>query len=504
MSKSKKVEEELSSLRQQVEDLVGELSSLRKENDELRKQVLEIPALRLENKQLRQKVSDLEDKLRTNSHNSSKPPSQDPHRKRRKKRRNVISTNFTKKSEKESSSNKTGLNKPPQSVDQVVECLPADQCDNCRGHVAIDLEKTNYSHQYEMPPADLYISEFRVYWGACESCGKSHQGQWPEGLPTGKLGIGLIAQIASWTGDYKLSKREVQRMLEDQYDLHISISTISKAEAMMSEALKKPYDEAKEDAQSQPVVHGDETSHKMSGKKQWLWVMATTWISVFMIHANRSTAAAKLLLGEGFKGILISDRYNAYNWVNSKRRQLCWAHLIRDFVKWSQRSGDSQQIGDALLFQCKRMFEWWNRLKQGKINRQQFQIVMKPIRKKILELMQTATLSDDHKMAAMAKNMLKFKKALFTFVDIERIEPTNNFAELTIRPYVLWRKKSFGSRSERGNRYIERMCTTVASCRQQSRNVLDFLTSALQAHLLQTEAPSLLPQPRRNQIAEIA
>ena len=504
ISQNKKLESELSYLKQQVE----ELSLLRTENEQLRKvvatQVEELSLLRTENEQLRKRVADLEDKLRTNSRNSSKPPSQDPHRRtKNKKKRNIVSGNFTKNKEPDASNQKSGL-EPCGEADEVFECLPVDQCEDCGHTVSVNAEKTESRRQYEMPPVELYIREFRLYWGSCDHCGKVHRGQWPEGLPEGKLGVRMIAQIASWTGDYKLSKREVQRMLEDQYGLHVSISTISKAEALMSEALKAPYDEAQTFVQNQPVVHGDETSHKQSGKKQWLWVMVTSWVSVFMIHANRSTAAAKALLGEGFKGILVSDRYNAYNWVDKKKRQLCWAHLIRDFIKWSQRSGAGQQIGDDLLFRCKRMFEWWRRFKKGKVTRKQFQTVMKPIRQQILVLLENATSSDDPKMAAMAKKMLKFKDSLFNFVDIEGVEPTNNFAEQTIRPYVLWRKKSFGSQSERGNRYIERMCTTVASCRQQSRNVLDFLTKALQAHLEHSKYPSLLPHKEEILTADAA
>lgn len=229
----------------------------------------------------------------------------------------------------------------------------------------------------------------------------------------------------------------------------------------------------------------------------WMWLAATLCVAVFIIRGQRSTRMAKELLGENFVALLVSDRFAAYNWVKTAFRQFCWAHLTRDIQKISERSGKAGKIGDELLDYTRRMFRLWHRFKAGDMNRKTFQAAMAPLRSQIGRLLEEGARCGHSKTENTCKNILKQKEALWNFVDnfvdIDGVPPTNNLAEQQIRFYVLWRKSSFGTQSERGNLFVERMMTTTATCRLQGRNRYAYITAAVAAHLKNEPFPSLLP-----------
>lgn len=198
-------------------------------------------------------------------------------------------------------------------------------------------------------------------------------------------------------------------------------------------------------------------------------------------------------MGQDFGGITGSDRWLAYNWLDAARRQLCWAHLLRDFQAFVDRKGESAIIGQQLLQQATLMFDLWYRVRNGTGTRADFQEAMRPIRRKITALLHLGTFVDHRQTAKTCANLLAVQQALWTFLDHEGVEPTNNAAERALRRGVLWRKHSFGSQSERGLHFTERILTTVTTLRQQQRNVLDYLTAACHAQHLGLPAPSLLP-----------
>jgi transposase len=188
-----------------------------------------------------------------------------------------------------------------------------------------------------------------------------------------------------------------------------------------------------------------------------------------------------------------SDRWSGYNWLDPQRRQLCWAHLKRDFQKLVERGGESQRLGEALLVQVEQLFRLWQRVRDGTLNRSDFQTQVEPIRTQVHVLLgEGAELSQD-KTRHTCENLLKLEPALWTFVRLEGVEPTNNHAERCLRRAVLWRRRSFGTQSKTGSRFVERVLTTVTSLRQQKRDVLDFLTAACAATIRGDKPPSLLP-----------
>ncbi len=454
----------------------------------------EVLDLRKEVVDLRKRNESLGEKNRTNSKNSSTPPSQDPYKKK-----------ITKKTK---STRKQGAQKghqgrsrkfvPSSEVDHIENCLPTSSC-SCQGSIQAQFDRYTRHQQYELPEITPEITEFRIFSGVCVDCGKRFQGSLPAGTPPGILGLEALSTVASLTGDYRISRRESQRLLENHFNLPLSLGTISNAEKEVSEALNPPVEKAKQAIKEEDIVHADETGHKESGVKQWMWVAVTSFLSVFIIRPTRATVSAKELLGEFLQGILVSDRFSSYNWVDTARRQFCWAHLIRDILRISQRSGLDQRIGENLFAHIKWMFLLWYKVRGGTLSRNSFQKAMKFTQNSIENLLQEGTKSTHKKTRGTCAKILKQKTALWTFIYTEGLEPTNNIAERTLRAYVLWRKMSFGSQSERGNRFIERMMTVRASCRQQNRNVSLFIKEALRAYYGKGEAPSLIPQKTSQQ-----
>lgn len=277
------------------------------------------------------------------------------------------------------------------------------------------------------------------------------------------------------------------------FGIRISLGTVSNGEKIVSAALAKPVEEAKAFIPKQAVVHGDETSHTEKNKKMWTWAFIGSLVAAFVIRPSRGAVVVKDFLGESFQGILNTDRWSAYTWLATLFRQVCWAHLIRDFRKISERKGESRKIGKELLNLAGKMFRYWYKVRDGTMSREKFQKLMKPIREKVEALLMEGTLCKNTKTKGMCKQILKVKQALWTFVDRAGVEPTNNLAEQTLRRIVIWRKTSFGTQSSRGTRYLERIMTVVATCKLQQLNVLDFVTEAIRAHLSKTDAPSLLP-----------
>jgi transposase len=272
----------------------------------------------------------------------------------------------------------------------------------------------------------------------------------------------------------------------------MALGSVSAQERRISEAIAPAVEEAQEEIVKARVAHADETGWREAKQKAWLWVLATTSLAVFVIRKSRGADVARELLAS-FRGILVSDRWGAYAWVDAAKRQLCWSHLVRDLLGFADYGEEPQRLSRALLRNQRRMFRLWHRVRDGNLGRREFERLMRPVERRICMLLDEGTRLSARKIARQCRRILKLKAALFTFVHTKGVLPTNNHAEQTIRHAVIWRKTSFGTDSETGSRFVERMLTVVMSLRLQKRNVLEWVTSAYQAKLDGTEAPSLLP-----------
>jgi transposase len=381
-----------------------------------------------------------------------------------------------------------------EEVDEVVVVKP-DRCSACHAPLAGD-DPSPFRHQViEIPPIKPMITEYQWHQLVCPDCGEPTRAPWPKGAPSDTYGPRVHATVALCSGSYRLSKRTTQQVMADLFGVPMSVGSISQSEKLTTAVIAAPVQEARDSVEDQSVAHLDETSWREGGKRAWLWVAVTDLVTVFLIRLSRGGRVARELLGEAFSGILVTDRYSAYNWYSVCWRQLCWSHLLRDFEAIRGRGGVSEEIGEALLDQARQMFTWWHRVRDGTLKRSTFRSYMTPVRREVERLLEAGSQCGVAKTEGTCREILKRRQALWTFVQVEGVEPTNNTAERAIRPGVQWRKGSFGTQSEAGSRFVESMMTVVATLKQQKRNVLDYLTAAHEAALRGEPAPSLLPEP---------
>jgi transposase len=301
--------------------------------------------------------------------------------------------------------------------------------------------------------------------------------------------------VALLSGRYRLSRREVRQALRDLWGVRLSLGAVVRQEQAQSVALAPVVEEAQAAVQQAAVVNMDETGWRQEQARAWLWTAVTATITVFRIDRRRSGAAVEALLGPDFGGVVGSDRWSAYSRFPAERRALCHAHLKRAFQGLVDRGGEAEPVGRWGLAEIERLFALWHRFRAGECDRQELRRRLIPLQARLGRLLRRGAESPDRKAAALCRQLQKWWLALWTFARVEGAEPTNNVAERALRPAVLWRKGSFGSDSEAGSRFAERLLTVVATCRQQGRCLLDFLVAASEAVLQSSPLPSLLLAP---------
>jgi transposase len=446
---------------------------------------------------LETRVRDLEARLKLNSTNSSKPPSTDPIGMKRKP---------PAPASKRKRGGQPGHHKaerplvPSERVDETIHCKPSS-CRRC-AHALVGEDSEPLVHQVaELPKIQPIVTEYRLHRLACDHCGETTCGTLPDGISTGCFGPYLQAVLAMLAGAYRLSKRQIRQIVDDLFGLSISTGMVSKLERQSAEALEGPYNELAASVHQAEVVNVDETSWRQNRSKVWLWVTVTKLATVFTIAAHRSREVASALLGSREDQVVGSDRYSVYEYIVAGWRQVCWSHLRRDFQAMIDRGGAGQGIGERLLVLSQRLFRHWHRVRDGTLIWPTFQERMRRLRREVKEALEDGSTCVCAKTAATCYEILKVEDGLWAFTRIQGVEPTNNVAERGVRHAVIWRKISGGTDSVTGSRFVERMLSVVATCRQRGRNVLDYLTSCFHANRLNQRIPSLLPAPPRKRKA---
>jgi transposase len=351
----------------------------------------------------------------------------------------------------------------------------------------------------EVPPIQPVVDEYRLHRLRCPRCGTSTCATLPPGVPTGAFGPRLRAILSVLAGAYRLSKRPIRQLTHDLLGLSVSTGMIAHLERQAAADLQAPVEELRQDVRDADSTHIDETSWKQGREKAWLWVVVTRWVTVFAIATSRGAEVAKDLLGTDRRKVVVSDRLKSYNWI--KRRQFCWAHLNRDYQAMIDRGGESAEVGRRLLDHSEQVFDWWHRVRDGTMARAALQSHVAILRFLFREDLRRGVACGCAKTAATCRELLAGETHLGTFVRVEGVEPTNNDAERALRHEVIDRKLSGGTDSETESRFVERILTVVATCRQQDINVLDYLTRCYQAHLNGQPTPLLLPSASSAQAA---
>jgi transposase len=475
------------SARDRIAQLEARVEALLVEVERLKGFEARVGELEKENAALRRENAALKEKLGKSSRNSSKPPSSDgPQVPSRPKR---TPTGRKPGGQPGHERHERAL-VPIEEVDEVVVLKPA-RCGDCWEQLT-GTDPTPRRHQVaELPEVRPVVTEYQLHTLTC-TCGCVTTADLPKGVPSGSFGASVVAVIALLMGVYRLSKRAVPDVMYDLFGLSMSVGAAVGCQHKASEALAAPFEEAQLVIIDAPVKHADETGWREARRRAWLWVVVTSSLTVFMVHARRNSDAARLLLGKA-RGVLVTDRHGAYNWWPRRLRQFCWAHLIRDFTAIAERGHESKRIGDALLVEATRMFDWWHRLRQGDLSRATFRVYMRDLRRRVEDLLCEGATCLHPKTEETCKKLLAAVDSMWTFVRVVGVEPTNNIAERAVRHAVIWRKACYGTHSERGSRFVERILTTHASLRQQRRSVLDFIRTACLAKLHGLAPPSLLP-----------
>jgi transposase len=317
----------------------------------------------------------------------------------------------------------------------------------------------------ELPPIKPVMTEYQWHQLVCAACGATTRAPWPAGVPSGTYGPRVHATVALCTGAYRLSKRTTAQLMDDLFGVPMSVGTISQSEQATTRAVAAPVEAAQTFVHQQGVVHLDETSWRQGDKRAWLWVAVTSFVTVFVVRLSRGGQVARELLGETFSGILVTDRYSGYNWYPVRWRQLCWAHLLRDFEAIRDRGGPSEALGAALLAQAHQMFTWWHRVRAGTLQRSTFRSYMTPLRREVERLLVLGSQCGVAKTAGTCQALLKQRQALWTFVQVRGVEPTNNAAERAIRAIAIGRKSWLFAGSDRGGDRAAAMYTLIATAK---------------------------------------
>jgi transposase len=300
--------------------------------------------------------------------------------------------------------------------------------------------------------------------------------------------------VALLHGRYRISDREIPQLLYDFFKLPLSLGSVVELQQICSQSLAPVYNAIQTTVQQQAHINMDETGWKQAGKRCWLWVVVSTVATLFLVASSRGGKVIAALLGDSFEGVVSSDRLKSYRVVPVERRQICWAHLIRTLLAFYERDGPLGAWAADMLAQIELMFGLWYAYREGRLDRATLEVSMQAVQVTVRAILERGVRRYDQAQA-LSDELLNLWPGLWRFVSEEGVEPTNNAAERALRPAVLWRKGCFGAQSEAGNRFVERILTVSATCRQQERHLLTFLTDAVSAYWAGQPAPSLLSTP---------
>jgi hypothetical protein len=479
--------------------LQSQLERLRRENERLREQVTE------RDRQIakqEEQIADLERQLglrQLNSTDSSKPPSSDG-----------LAGKPRKRGRKNKSKRRVGgqpghrgAHRPLAPAEKVAEVRPVlpEKCQHCGQSLPGQIEHvltigTVRRHQVtELPPIQARIIEYQCHRVICPECGESTRAATPPEA-SGQFGPQLTALIAYLTVVCRMPRRVVEALLAQVLGIEISLGSTQKCWQEASEAVAIPCQELEKQLKNEPVVNADETGWRTNGAKRYLWVFVAARYVVYTVAATRGSQVLIGLLGAIFQGILCSDRFSAYLKYHKGKAQFCWAHLKRNLLGISELSKSTaveRFCRDALAEHAK-LFRLWHKFREARIDRRQLVLRSIPIQQRIFALARRHLDSPHKEVANLALVLFDHNERLFTFIEQEGVEPTNNSAERALRTAVQWRKISFGNRSAKGELATARLLTVAETRDLQRLSILAYLSDAIARYRTRQQAVSLLPR----------
>lgn len=443
------------------------------------------------NERLEARVAELERRLGRSSRNSSLPPSQDP-------------PSAPPRPRGKGSGRKQGGQPghegryrrllPAELVDEIVEHWP-DRCQFCTHSFSedelVDACEPSRRQLTELPPIAVRVSEHRLHWVCCPSCAAVTTAA-PPAASRWSFGPRLQAAIVALAVRNRVSRRATTELARELFGVELSTGTVDAILQRAGEALAAPHTRLEQEIKRSAVVNIDETGWKTKGQRRTLWGALTKQTAVFRIAPGRHASEAQTMLGERYPGIVCSDRYGGYDYLDPARRQLCWAHLLRDFTAHSEGMGEQAAFGSAGLAIANELFTAWQQF-QHDGDRANLRRRIKPLQSRLRQELEHASRKSARTRyhRQFARNLLKRWPALWTFSHTDGVEPTNNHAERGLRGAVVHRKLSLGSQSERGERTIERLLSASITCRLRRQSYFAYLTQVITAHARGDPIPSL-------------
>jgi transposase len=498
-SHAESLQRELERLGEKVKERDERIAELEKQVQEQQKQIGE------KDKQIGEKekqIADLERQLalrRQNSTNSSKPPSSDglagaPRRRGRNKK---------SKRKPGGQPGHRGAYRPlvpAERVDEFRHVLPAE-CKHCGHSLPGELEQAQTTgtpqrqQVTELPPIRAHITEYQCPKVVCPQCQKATRAELPAEARK-SFGPRLVALVVYLTVVCRMPRRVVEALLQQVLSIEISLGSTQSCWEEASEAVAEPCQELEQQLKDEPVVNVDETGWRTNGDKRYLWAFVALQYVVYTVAATRSSEVLIRLLGAVFRGVLCSDRFSAYLKYHSGKAQFCWAHLKRDLLgilELTKSSAVERFCRDALAAHA-RLFRLWHKFRSGQIDRRILMLRSIPIQKRILALAEQHLDSSHREVRNLATALFQHNERLFTFLEQEGVEPTNNSAERALRTGVQWRKICFGNRGAAGELATARLLTVAETCERQQLNILAYLSAAIVCHRRLQRPASLLPR----------
>ena len=492
-------------LRQRLEKLARHNALLRQRNRVLIRRVRslqsELQRQQAFRRRAEDRVAELEERTRTNAANSHLPPSANP-------------IGAPPPTPKKPTGRKRGAQPghrghgrkllPVEQVDQRVEHRP-QQCQACGAGLAGVAGRLVGRHQVaELPPRAVTITEHQSFACRCPRCGAVTRERIPAAARASACGPRLSAAIGLLSCDVQAARRAVARAVGRMLGCPIALGSVSAREAELADALSEPYQRLVDQAADRPVKYLDETGWSRKGEPHWLFVAATPAEAVFRIERTRTRSSLEQLLGgKPPRRACCSDRAGLYDLLPARRRQLCWAHLKRDFVRCQQRGGASRAIGNVGVRVAKRVFALWRDFRARRLTRARLQARVRPLQARLdRALRRGAHCCDAQKTRGLCRQLLRHHVSLWRFADVPGLAPDNNRAERMLRPAVTWRKTSFGSDSRRGCTFAARALSVTRTLALRRHDALDYLTAAISAHRSGQPAPPI-PQPPKAGLQKI-
>jgi transposase len=454
--------------------------------------LMQVAGLIEANRRLENRIADLEQRLSRDSHNSSLPPSADP-------------PSAPPRPRQAASARRPGAQpghagncRPLLALDQVNEVVDhwPQRCSSCARPFSeeerIEAAAPQRHQVCELPVIAVSVREHRLHRLRCPACAAETRAELPPEVPRGAFGPRLQAAVVTLAVRNRVSRRDTTELLHELFGAQLASGSVEAIVRCAGEALAGPYAQLHDQLTQAAVVNIDETGWRTAGERRTLWGLFGARAALFRIAADRHRREAQALLGEEFSGIVCSDRWWAYDYLDAERRQVCWAHLVRDFTAHSEGVAAQKQFGEACLEIAGRLFAAWGEFRED-ADRARLLERVGPLQDELRALLEQAARrsTKTKRQRPFAKHLLQRWPALWTFTAVPGVEPTNNHAERGLRGAVIYRKLSLGSQCEEGERTIERLLSASITCRLQGRSLFAYLSDVIAARIRGDPIPLL-------------